>query len=60
MIKKSLFYNQGMLISIFSRKRCDESKGTIGWFKGGNKITYTNINFIRDHHYNDYYYCLSF
>jgi len=57
MVKKSLFYNQGMLISIFSRKRYMTDK--VGWFKGGNKITYSNVNFLR-HHYNDYYYCLSF
>jgi len=58
MIKKSLFYTQGMLISIFSRKKYQNM--SLGWFKGGNKITYSNINFIRDHHYNEHYYCLSF
>jgi hypothetical protein len=58
MIKKTLFFNQGMLISIFSRKRFE--KMSEGWFKGGNRITFSNINFLRDHHFNDYYSCLSF
>lgn len=47
-----------MAISIFSRRR-QEREGE-GWFKGGERITYGNINFLRTHHDNDYYSSLSF
>jgi len=57
-IKKTSFFNQGMLISIHSAKK--SSQENIKWFKGGNKITFNTVNLLRDRHENDYYSCLSF
>jgi hypothetical protein len=56
--KKTSFFGQGMAISIFSRRR-EEREGE-GWFKGGERVTFGNINFLRSHHDNEYYSCLSF
>lgn len=57
LIKKTSFYNQGMLISIFSQK--DFSLLRRGWFKGGDNITFSPINLLRERHH-ECYYCLSF
>lgn len=58
LIKKTSFFGQGMLVSVFSWGRW-EREG-VSWFKGGDKITFSHINFLRSHHENDYYSCLSF
>lgn len=55
--KKTFYFSQGMLISIFSMKR--HNRDGTKWFKGGNKITFGQVNFLRSHHSNDYYSCLS-
>jgi hypothetical protein len=40
--KKTNFYAQGMLISIFS------VRSGAGWVKGGDHITFGNVNLLRD------------
>lgn len=58
MIKKTMFFNQGMLISVFSlRKKMEER---IGWFKGGDNINFSHINLKRSHHNQDQYFSLYF
>lgn len=57
-IKKTSFFGQGMHISIFSKSKFN--KEGLRWFKGGSKITFSNINFLRIHHEHEYYSCLSF
>jgi hypothetical protein len=57
-IKKSVFYQQGMLISIFSLKKMHYEN--VQWFKGGDNVTFTVSEFSRDHHEEQRYYCLSF
>jgi hypothetical protein len=58
LIKKTNFFSQGMLISVFSVKnnqKCGE-----GWFKGGDNITFGSVNLVRQHHDNETYYTLYF
>jgi hypothetical protein len=56
--KKTSFFGQGMAISVFSLRRW-EREGT-GWFKGGERVTFGSVNFLRSHHDNDLYSCLAF
>jgi hypothetical protein len=58
LIKKTSFFGQGMLVSVFSRRRWEEEG--VGWFKGGERVTFGEINFLRTHHDNDYYSSLAF
>ena len=48
MIKKTDNYKKGMLISIFSMKKY--AKDQTMWFKGGDKVTFSETNFPRMFH----------
>lgn len=58
LIKKTNFFNQGMLVSIFSVKKHQDCG--VGWFKGGENVTFGPVNLIRQHHDNESYYTLYF
>lgn len=49
LIKKTSFYNQGMMISVFSQK--DFSILRRSWFKGGENITFSPVNLLRERHH---------
>lgn len=55
--KKTNFFAQGMLVSIFSAQQF-RSEGT-GWFKGGDRVSFGTVNLPRTHH-QDSHHCLSF
>ncbi len=57
-VKKTNFFAQGMLVSIYSVKR-SHSRGE-GWVKGGDNITFGEVNLARQHHENLSYYSLCF